>query len=259
MQQKAGTHQSLAKALEILMAFTPHNGEMGTVQLSKRLGYHKSTVSRLLHVLMDYGFVRQNRESKKFVLGPSVIDLSSSIQESLNANLTQIAKPHVDLLRDKLRETVVLEVVSGRSAVIAYIAEGGGPLRIKGRLGDSRPAHAAAGAKAILAFSAKDKRDRFLNGKLTRLTPNTITTQKRLEMEMSEIRKRGFAVDKEEVNLGINAIGAPVFNYEGVPVAAVVVAGLSRGINWRGASHLVPRLKETAVRISRELYYGGST
>lgn len=126
MQHKASTHHSLAKALEILMAFAPHNQEIGTVQLSGRLGYHKSTVSRLLHVLMDYGFVRQSQESKKFTLGPSVIDLSSSIQESLSDNLTHIAKPHVDRLRDAIGETVVLEVVSGRSAVIAYIAEGGG-------------------------------------------------------------------------------------------------------------------------------------
>ena len=73
MQHKTSTHHSLAKALEILMAFTPHNQDMGTVELSERLGYHKSTVSRLLHVLMDYGFVRQNQESKKFVLGQPVL------------------------------------------------------------------------------------------------------------------------------------------------------------------------------------------
>ena len=259
MQQKPSTHHSLAKALEILMAFAPHNQEIGTVQLSEKLGYHKSTVSRLLHVLMDYGFVRQNQESKKFVLGPSVIDLSSSIQESLNDNLTQIAKPFLDRLRDETGETVVLELVSGRSAVIAYIAEGGGPIRIKGRVGDRRPAHAAAGAKAILAFSGKEKRDRFLNGNLLGLTPNTITGHERLEREMREIRERGFAIDSEEVNLGINAIGAPVYNHAGEPVAAAVIAGLSQKISWKGGSPLVALLKGTVGKISEHLYYGGDS
>lgn len=76
---------------------------------------------------------------------------------------------------------------------------------------------------------------------------------------MEETRERGFAIDNEEVNMGINAIGAPVFNYEGVPVAAVVIAGLSRGINWRGASPLVPQLMATSDKISEQLYYGGQS
>ena len=65
MQQKVLTHRSLEKALEILLAFLPHNAEMGTVELSEIVGFHRSTVNRLLHVLEKYGFVQQNPDTKK--------------------------------------------------------------------------------------------------------------------------------------------------------------------------------------------------
>ena len=166
-----------------------------------------------------------------------------------------LAKPYIDALRDRLRETVVLEVVAGRSAVISYVAEGPGPIRIKGTVGDRRPVHAAAGAKAILAFSPPEMKERFLKEEMRRLTPNTITNPDVLLHQLQEIRRQGFAFDNEEVNLGINAIGAPIFNHEGRPVAAVVVAGLSRGITWEGASPIASHLKETAAKVSDRLYY----
>lgn len=255
MQKKQITHRSLEKALEILLAFRPYNREIGTVEISEKLGFHKSTASRLFHVLETYGFVNQDPRKKKYILGRSVIELGLAVNESLNSNLTQIAKPCIDDLRDRLKETIVLEVVLGRSSVIGYIAEGPGPIRIKGYVGDRRPVHAAAGAKAILAFSSPEMSREFLMGKMRRLTPNTITDPVKLRRQLEEIRKRGFAFDNEEVNIGINAIGAPIFNHEGNPVAAVVVAGLSQGITWEKGSPIVSLVKHTAALISEQLYY----
>jgi len=180
-----------------------------------------------------------------------------AVNRSINSEMVLLAKPYIDALRDALKETVVLELVSGRSAVIAYIAEGSGPIRIKGTVGDRRPVHAAAGAKAILAFSPSEMKEQFLKEKMIQLTPNTITNPSVLLDQLQEIRRQGFAFDNEEVNLGINAVGAPIFNHEGKPVAAVVVAGLSQAITWEGGSPIVSHLKDTAARISSELYYKG--
>jgi DNA-binding IclR family transcriptional regulator len=243
------------KALEILLCFTPYNQEMGTVEIAKKLGFHKATVSRILHTLTHYSFLQRDAQSKKFRLGQSAINLGLAVNQSINSDMVLLAKPYIDALRDALKETVVLEVVSGRSAVIAYIAEGPGPIRIKGTVGDRRPAHAAAGAKAILAFSPSEMKEQFLKEKMRRLTPNTITVPSVLLDQLQEIRRQGFAIDNEEVNIGINAVGAPIFNHEGKPVAAVVAAGLSHAITWEGASPIVPVLKETAEKISAQLYH----
>ncbi len=257
MKQLSEKANSTEKALEILLSFTPYNQEMGTVEISRKLGFHKATVSRILHTLTNYGFLQQDAKTRKFRLGQSAINLGLAVNRSIDSEMVLLGKPYIDALRDALKETVVLEVVLGRSAVIAYIAEGPGPIRIKGTVGDRRPVHAAAGAKAILAFSPPEVKEQLLKEGMKQLTPNTITNVKVLVDQLQEIQRQGFAFDNEEVNIGINAVGAPIFNHEGKPVAAVVVAGLSQGITWEATSPIVSQLKHTAAKISSELYYKG--
>ena len=246
---------SIEKAMEILLAFTPYNQEMGTVEISKKLGFHKATVSRILLILIGYGFLQQNPQTKKFMLGPSITNLGWAINNFFNTNLVHIAKPYIDDLRSTLKETIVLEVLAGNSTVMAYIAEGPRPVRIAGTIGDRIPIHAAAGAKAILAFSPPEVRDSLLNVEMDRLTPNTITDPEMLQSQLQDIRRQGFSFDNEEIDVGINAVGAPIFNYEEKPVAAVVVAGPSPRVTWGSDSHIVSPLKDTAAMISAQLHY----
>lgn len=249
------THKTVEKALDILMAFTPHNQELATIELSKKMGFHKSTVSRLLHVLSRKGFLQQNPDSKKFQLGPSAMSLGVAIKKSLETNLVHIAKPYIDSLREELHETITLEIFSGTNTVLAYFAEGPHRINLAGSIGDILAVHAAAGAKAILAFSSPEVRRRVLNGAMPRLTPNTITDPALLKKQFQEILRQGIAFDNEEHDIGTSAIGTPIFNNSGKPVAALVVAGPPQRITLESNSHMAVRLKETALEISQQLYY----
>lgn len=252
---KMSTHRTVEKALDILLTFSPHNQEMGTLEISEKMGLHKSTVSRLLHVLSRKGLLQQNPETRKFQLGPSAMTLGVAIKKSLETNLVTIAKPYMEKLRDALQETVAFEVFSGTNTVLAHLAEGPHRTNLAGNIGDILSVHAAAGAKAILAFSSRRVCDRILNGILPRLTPNTITDPARLKRQFQEIRKDGIAFDNEEHDLGTNAVAAPIFNFEGKPVAALVVAGPAQRIKMDIGSTVALRLKETALDISKQLYY----
>jgi DNA-binding IclR family transcriptional regulator len=255
MRQPVKKNNSIDKALTILSAFAPYNNEMGTIEISRKLGFHKATVSRILLNLTRHGFLHQNPKTKKFILGPTILTLAGTVRQSLNNNMLHIAKPFVDDLRDKIKETVILEVISGENTIIVYIAEGPRPIRIAGTVGDILPAHVAAGAKAILAFSSPNVWKRFFNAKLPSFTENTITDPKVLHEQFEDIRRQGFAFDKEEHDIGINAIGAPIFNNEEKPVASIVVAGPSQRITWESDSTYVSKVKETAAKISAQLYY----
>jgi IclR family KDG regulon transcriptional repressor len=249
---------SIEKAMEILLAFAPYNQEMGTVEISKKLGFHKATVSRILLILIKYGFLQQNPRTKKFMLGPSITSLGWALNHFFNTNLVPIAKPYIDELRSTLKETIVLEALAGNSTVMAYIAEGPQRVRIAGTIGDRIPIHAAAGAKAILAFSPPEVRESFIvNGAMPRYTPNTITDPKVFQRQLQEIRQQGFSFDNEEIDIGINAVGVPIFNFEEKAVAAVVVAGPSPRVTWDSDSPIVARLKDTAAKISAQLHYNG--
>ncbi len=255
MRQNARKNNSIDKALIILSSFTPYNQEMGTIEISRKLGFHKATVSRILQNLVRLGFLTQNSQTKKFTLGPSVIDLSRAINQSLKSNLVQIAKPFVDDLRDRLKETVIFEVLSGETTFMAYIAEGSRLVRLAGSIGDRVPIHASAGAKAILTFSPNHVRSRLLDVKLHRFTKNTITDKTALYGQLEKIRKKGVAFDHEEIDEGTSAIGAPIFNHEEKPVAALVVAGPPQRITSNNNSPLISELKTAAAKISAQLYY----
>jgi len=251
------THQSVEKAMMVLSAFERENREVGVSELSRRLGLHKSFVSRVLKIMVVYEFLQQNPNTRKYSLGPRVSRLCRSLNQSLKSDLVYIAKPYLDELRDNLGETVILEVPSGNTMVMAYVAEGLRMVRLAGSIGDRIPFHAAAGAKAFLAFCPKEEWKLFLGSKLPRFTSNTITNTKELYEHLEQVKRQGFAFDCEELDEGTRAVGSPVLNQEGRPVAAVVAAGPAQAITGKEDSHVVIEVKRTAEAISSQLYYRG--
>ena len=254
MQNK--THLSVERALDILLAFMEHNEALGTQEISLKMGLHKSTVNRLMHVLTSRGFLHQDITTRKFCLGPAIAHLGATLTRSLSEGLTRIAVPFIDSLRERVGETVVFETASSRDTVISYMAGGRGPIRIKGNIGQRHRYHAAAGAKAILAFSDTEFIESVLAGELQKRTPHTITDKDQLREEMRKVRTRGFSFEKEENNIGISGFGCPIFNYEDKPVAAVVIAGPNHNVSWAKRGDILPFLKETANAISEQLYHG---
>ena len=129
-------------------------------------------------------------------------------------------------------------------------------VRLAGSIGDRVPFHAAAGAKAFIAFCPPEIRKALLGVTLRRYTKKTITDWRTIEHQFDEIRKNGFAFDQEELDEGTFAIGAPIFNHEKNPVGALVVAGPSQRITWAENSPIVLDLKKTVQKISEQLSLG---
>lgn len=252
---KGGKTNAIEKALQILMLFTPLNQDMGTSEISGRLSFHKATASRILLTLTREGFLSQDRRTKTFRLGPTTLQLGVAVKQSLRTNLVEIAKPYVDALRDVVNERSTLEILSGEVTVLAYLAEGTRPLRTTTSLGATLPAHAAAGAKAVLAYLPLESWPATFPNGLARLTRRTVTDPSLFREQLAAIRQRGFSVDDEEIDEGITAIAAPVFNHEGKPVAAVAVVGPSERIGVSADSEIVRRLKQTTEDISADLHY----
>ena len=139
--------------------------------------------------------------------------------------------------------------------VLAYIAEGPRIVRLAGDVGDRVAFHAAAGAKAFLAFCEPEIQKRLLGTRLRRLTKDTITELEIMHKHMEEIRRQGFAIDREELDEGTMAIAAPVFNHDEKPIAAVVVAGPPQRIEGTHSKMIISAVKETAKDISEQFHY----
>jgi IclR family KDG regulon transcriptional repressor len=255
MENRNTKPTAIEKALDILLAFTPNNHDMGTVELSQITGFHTATVNRTLKALMRKKFLYQNPQTKKFILGPAILALGEAVIESVRGNLLPIAIPYIRELSQKLRETVVLEVLLGMRGIIAYVEQGDHTLAIRADIGGRVPTHASAGAKAIIAFSEQETIEKFLNQKLKRYTKTTVTEPEILRIKLKKIRDDGFAFTKEEMSLGVNAIGVPIFNHENRPVAAIVVVGPSSRVKYNKKSPIVAQLKKSALEISANLFH----
>ena len=245
---------AIEKALLMLMALSGGTYEMGTVELSRKLSFHTATVSRILKILAKTGFVKQSELTHKFRLGPAALSMAQTAMESLGENLVRVAIPHLLELCEKVRETVVLEVISGKSARIAYVAQGKQTLSIRAMIGGRLPSHAAAGAKAIIAFSELEIIEMFLKKRMPRFTKRTITDPNKLRHQLNRVRKTGIAYTREEIDEGVNAIGAPILDFSNKPVAAAVVVGPSARVKCSIHSPIAKELQDTTANIAAELF-----
>ena len=208
--------QSADRALAILAAFDEDRADLGVSELAAELGMHKSTVSRLLAALERRGLVR--REGERFAPGPELARLGTLAIRGFT--LAGAARPPLERLAEQTGETVNLAVRDGDRALNVLQVDAAHFVGVTDWTGRAAPLHATANGKALLAFG-----DGPATGRLTRLTPRTIVDRRELRAELERTRSAGFAVAVEELELGLHAVAAPVFDAGGACVAAVSVSG----------------------------------
>ncbi|MBW1800379.1 MAG: IclR family transcriptional regulator [Deltaproteobacteria bacterium] len=255
MKHNTPKTSSIEKALDIVMAFNPNNLEMGTMELSQELDFHPATVNRILKILTRKGFLQQNNQTRKFILGPSVFHLGKTIFQTISGNLLKFAVPYLEDLAEEQGMTAVLEVKSSRNSIVAYIAQGKSSYLIGPKIGERMPVHAAAGAKIMLAYCDPGMVDTYNSEKWKRFTSKTITDPNILKLELKKARKQGVAFCREEMAMGVNAIAAPVFNHDERYVASIVVVGLTSSLKCDIKSPVVAALKRTASKVSALNYH----
>ena len=236
----------------ILMAFSSQNNEMGTVELSQKLGFHPATVSRLLQILKKKGFLQQMDDTRKFTFGPSLFELGQNIFRSIHPNLLDNAIPHLMSLSEEVGETVVLETKSRNRMMVSYIVQGKRSLSIRPNIGDRVPLHVSPGGKAILAVSDQALIN-LTDEEMQPFTSNTITDKAVLEKQLDAVKKSGVAFTNEEMVMGISSLGAAIFDHDKRPIAAIVIVGLASRMKYDLKSPMVTSLKKTAGAISVQL------
>ena len=244
---------SIEKALAILLCFTPDNRPLRTVEISQRLEMNKATVNRILITLKNRGFVVQDESTRRYRLGPSTVRLGRAVKQSLDGRMVALAKPYLDSLREKVGETVHLEVLYQDRIFLAYSAKGHRQVTVTPRVGDRMAVNANAGAKAIMAFCPPEMIEKHLSGTLTKFTMNTVTDPEVVRSQYEEIRAAGFAYDRGEYDDDVDAVAAPVFDHEERVVGAVVIIAPSFRMAGSIESGSLELLNDTAAEISGRL------
>lgn len=246
--------KSIKSSTEILNYFTHDAPELGVTEASKRIDLSKSAVSRILSTLNQARLVRKDPVSKKYRLGPKVLELADIFL--MGMKWREVSIPHLKELRNKTGETVAIFILDGDHRVCLEIYQSSHELRSVLNIGGRYPLHAGAAGKILLAYLPEEERRKILaQAGMPKITPNTITDLKDLEKQLTRIRKQGFAVSHQETTDFLSAISAPIKDYSGKVIAAVYVGGPS----VRFTNHNIMKFKQlllaTTENISREIGY----
>ncbi len=250
----AGLSQSLERGLAILSAFTPERPALGISELARMLALTRSTTHRYVATLATLGYLQQDDSTRRYRLGPRVLDLGFSTLGSLE--LREIAAPHLRRLTDSTGHTSNLAIRDDTDVILID--------RVRGRqgryhhlefslhVGSRLPSYCSATGKALLAFMPRPELDRLLDRiDFVQRGPRTLTDRAALLAELENVRRTGVAVNDEELDSALRSIAAPVRSRSGEVVAAVNVA-----IPWSpvGMDELVseygPALRATARQIA---------
>ena len=251
---KPAYSSSAEKALTILLAFAPYNNEMGTTELGRKLGIHKSTVSRLIKLLVATDFLQQNPLTKKYMLGKSALKIGNATTRSLDSKLLTVSQPYLTELSQLIGESVALEMLTGTNVVLALHVEGPSHIRFNFQQGEQVPINVAAGAKVILSCIKPKLVELCLQQEFTRFNEFTIIAKKTYRKLLKEIKQTGIAYDRGERYRDTHAMATPIHSPDGAPKAAVVIAGPAFRLTDEFLESAIIPLKATAEKISNHLF-----
>lgn len=205
------------------MQFIKACGAAGVSEIGRELDLPKSTVHRVLVALTNKGLVQQNQDTKRYSLGPGLLELAFPVTQ--NWDIVSIATPYLSSLRDSTGETAELAVKFGLT--YAYMAQAASPHehRVNPVLGKHYPLHWAASGKAILAHVSENELAECLRiVPFSRATASTVTDTDDLLRQLEEGRRVGYFVSYGERMIGAAAVAAPVLDRHDLAHAALSVA-----------------------------------
>jgi IclR family KDG regulon transcriptional repressor len=234
--------QSLARGLKILDILSQAQDGVSITGLAEILGVDKGSASRLVATLVQHGYAEKDEKTRRFHLGAQVVSLSRSLLTRLP--LREAAKPFLRQLMEQTGECAHLAVPAQGKVLYIDQVESPATLRVNAQVGTMNPLHCTALGKVILVFGEVE-----LPAALESFTPHTLTDPGQLRENLKQIRKRGFAVDDEEFDLGVRCIAAPVYDFRGKLAGSIGISGPAS----RMTRKRLPEMAEVVVKIGELL------
>ncbi|WKX14282.1 IclR family transcriptional regulator [Streptomyces sp. NL15-2K] len=251
----AGFSQSLERGLLILSSFSETRPVLGIADLGRAVGLNRSTTYRYVATLAKLGYVQQDPDSRKYSLGPRVVDLGFAAINSME--ITRVAGPFLQALSDETGYTVSMAVLDGPDIVYVDRRRSGRAstfaMGLHLHVGSRLPAYCTSMGKVLLAHQEPAAlRDLVDRTDLARRGPKTITAREQLMVALTRVRRTGFALNDEELAPGLRSLAAPVRDRSGAVVAAVNV-GVHLTVWNASVESVMSRLEAPLRRATTEI------
>lgn len=242
--------EAFAKGLVVIASFRHERG-LSLTEISKRTGLPRAGARRMMHTLIALGFAQQSGDV--FTLTPRVLQLGFSYLSSLS--LREVAQPVIETLSREADEVVAISVLDGANVVYVTRAEVRSVLRTGLTVGSRIPAFCTSMGRVLLAGLPPDQCAAVLDGSECRAwTSQTTTDPRKLQREIDLVRKQGWSVVTDELEIGAGGIAAPIRGANGDTVAAINLStNLARHSAQSLVTNFLPRLIEAGERIGQHL------
>ena len=239
---------SVPRALEVLEYIAGSPNGLKLTQLTRVLGYPRSTVHCLLVTLERAGYIQRTSARGPYSCGSRLLELSG--KALAGSGLREMAMPALRHLMQRTRLTVHVGLLEREQVtIIAQIAPPG--TRLMTSLGQRLEVHCTALGKAIAAHLPEPRLTEILRARaLTPHNDRTIISPKKFADELALSKQRGYAVDDEEDAIGYRCLAAPILDASGAPLAAISVAGTTMQISADNAAALAVELTKAASRVA---------
>ena len=245
---------SLQRALDILSLFGPQTPELGITDIAKALNLHKSTASGLVYTLERNGYIAQNPENRRYHLGLQLVERAGVLLDQIE--IRKIAMPELEDLRDWASESVNLAILEENQIIYIERLLTDKSLGFRNHIGKRAWPHSTALGKAILSHLPRQQALAVLQSyPLESMTQNTITDIDVLMRQFENFRRQGYAIEREENEIGGLCISAPIHSHDAVPIAAVSVSFPLSRLDEATISSSGAKVREVAQRISVKLGY----
>jgi len=245
--------QAVSHALDLLEQFQGETDELGVTELSKRLKLHKNNVFRLLATLEARGYIEQNKVTENYRLGLKTLEIGQTFIRQMG--LLRQSKPVLEALVKECNETTYVAILKDLNIIYLDAVETDMTVRVVPRVGSRLPAYCTAAGKVQIAYMSDEELENYLPPKeIKSYTKNTITDRDLLKKQLKTIAEQGYAIDDEELDVGVKCVSAPIRDYTRRIIGAVSISGPSmRFTNDRMDKELIPLVTKAAKEISSKL------
>lgn len=244
--------EGLDRVVAILDLLGTSDNSLSLAEICQQMDLCKSTAHRALMALERTGLI-ERAASHRYRLGLKLYDMGYRAVEQID--LRSRVHPYLRELALRVGETVHLGVLHRtRIVYIDKIEPVNRRVCISSRTGTSNPVYSTSLGKAILAFMPADEAAKIIaDMRFTGFTSKTLTSPDELQEALERVRRRGFAVDDEEMEIGTRCVGAPIHDGDGRVIAAVSVSGSTVRITAQRAPAIASHVIRCCLAMSRSL------
>ncbi len=241
---------SLEKGIHVVELLADQEA-LSVSEVAAHLDINRSAAHRFLATLRELGWAEKDGDGK-YRLTFRVLEQAMKVADRFE--IRGMARPFMQRLAGLTNETVNLGYWDGRGIVHLDKIDSQNILRMDSRIGSKAPAYCTALGKSILAFLPEEEADGYMASEtFTSTGPNTITSPEALKIELRKIRKKGVALDDEEMAPGLRCVAAPVFDYTDHPRYALSVSGPAMRMKRPVIARIEGQIKQACAELSTML------